>query len=90
MAEITLTELSEAMRRALDIRDRKYRGRLYLACFVGSEAVDWLLESRYAPSRDKAIELGNSLVEAKKLHHVVDQHSFKVCAVIYNPATWGA
>ena len=78
MNGLSFDEISDAMRRALDIRDRSYRGRLYLACFVGSEAVDWLIEGKYASSREKAVDLGNSLIEAKKLHHVVDQHAFKV------------
>jgi hypothetical protein len=41
-----------------------------------------LIEEKYASSRDQGMELGTALVEAKKLHHVGDQHGFKVNVVM--------
>jgi hypothetical protein len=58
------------------IKDRRYRLRTYSQCFVGSEAVDWMRD-RFLISRAEAIQLGQRLMDAKHIHHVVDDHEFK-------------
>jgi hypothetical protein len=58
------------------IKDRRYRLRTYSQCFVGSEAVDWIRD-RFLISRAEAIQLGQRLMDAKHIHHVVDDHEFK-------------
>ncbi|NER21299.1 MAG: mechanosensitive ion channel [Symploca sp. SIO1C2] len=60
----------------LEITDRKYRLKFYRNCFVGFEAVKWLMKTQKA-TQAEAIRLGQMLVEQKIIHHVEDQHSFK-------------
>ena len=60
----------------LDIKDRRHRLSVYPKCFVGTEAVDWLIRSLDL-TRDEAIRLGQTLVERRIVHHVLDEHPFR-------------
>ena len=60
----------------LDIRDRRYRFNFYRACFVGSEAVDWLVQKQHF-TREEALEFGQILIERGIINHVTDEHSFR-------------
>ena len=60
----------------LPVAPRGYRGKTYDDCFVGSEAVDWIVR-RYALSREEAVTLGQQLFDLGLAHHVVDEHPFK-------------
>lgn len=52
--------------------------------FVGSEAVDWLVEYKFAPSRAHAVELGNKLAEEYELFvHVTNEHPLKDEYIFY-------
>jgi len=74
-----LEELSERVKRVLDIRDRKYGipPKTYLKCFVGSEAVEKLVNEGIASHEDDAIRIGNMMLNAGVIHHVLDAHAFK-------------
>ncbi|NJL82212.1 MAG: mechanosensitive ion channel [Chloroflexaceae bacterium] len=60
----------------LDIRDRRHRFQLFPKCFVGTEAVQWLMEQEKA-TRAEAIAIGRLLVALGIIHHVLDEHSFR-------------
>jgi potassium-dependent mechanosensitive channel len=60
----------------LVIQDRRHLLSVYAKCFVGSEAVEWLMRAN-SVSRDEAIHLGQSLVERGVFHHVLDEHPFR-------------
>ena len=60
----------------LDIKDRRHRLSVYPKCFVGAEAVDWLTRSLDL-TRDEAIRIGQTLVERRIVHHVLDEHPFR-------------
>ncbi len=66
----------------INIQDRRYRLNIYPACFVGSEAVNWLVEHQNY-TREEAIELGQILLERGIIHHVLDQHPFKDSYLFY-------
>ncbi|HAC64072.1 MAG TPA: mechanosensitive ion channel protein MscS, partial [Cyanothece sp. UBA12306] len=68
--------------RGLSIQDRRYRLNIYPDCFVGSEAVNWLVQ-HHDYSREEAVELGQILVERGIIHHVLDQHTFKDSYLFY-------
>jgi hypothetical protein len=51
--------------------------RTYNCVFVGSETVDWLLETQQAPDRETAVILMNILLKNQVFHHVNDEHPFK-------------
>jgi sensor c-di-GMP phosphodiesterase-like protein len=60
----------------VDVRDRLFHLRLYRKCFVGREAVDWLVRHARV-SRAEALRLGRRLVALGCLKHVVDEHDFQ-------------
>jgi hypothetical protein len=60
----------------LAIEDRRYRLTVYPKCFVGSEAVAWLMRT-HELTREEAIRLGQSLVDRGVIHHVLDEHPFR-------------
>ena len=74
-----LETLSERVKQILDIRDRKYGipPKTYPKCFVGSEAVEKLVEEDIASSEEDAVRIGNMMLNAGVIHHVVDAHAFK-------------
>ena len=74
-----LEELSQRVRRVLDIRDRKYGipPKTYPKCFVGSEAVEKLVDEGIAGDAADAVRIGNMMLNAGVIHHVLDAHAFK-------------
>ncbi|NET55726.1 MAG: mechanosensitive ion channel [Symploca sp. SIO2E6] len=84
LEKIDLDTLVNQMRSpgGLEIRDRKYRLKSYHNCFVGFEAVKWLMKTQKA-TKEEAIRLGQMLLEQKIIHHVEDQHDFKDAYLFY-------
>ncbi|MEL7086470.1 MAG: mechanosensitive ion channel domain-containing protein [Cyanobacteria bacterium J06597_1] len=70
-------ELAAKMREPgqLDIRDRRYRLKLYRHCFIGREAVDWLVESQRT-TRENAVQIGQILMDRQVIQHVLDEQPF--------------
>ena len=57
------------------VQDRSYRGATYPRCFVGAEAVDWMLAQ--GRTINEALSIGQQLVDLSLIHHVLDEHAFK-------------
>jgi potassium efflux system protein len=64
------------------IADRRHRFSTYRRCFIGANAVDWLMR-REDLSRAEAVQLGQRLVERGIIHHVLDEHPFRDGAYFY-------
>jgi len=60
----------------IEIKDRWYNFKFYRQCFVGCEAVKWLMETQNI-SQELAIQLGQILLDRGIIHHVHDQHNFR-------------
>ena len=75
---IDIDTLIEQMRspNGVSIKDRQHRWDTYSKCFVGSEAVKWLMETKKL-NLNQAIALGQLLIDRGLIHHVVDRHGFK-------------
>ncbi|ABW28242.1 MULTISPECIES: mechanosensitive ion channel protein [Acaryochloris] len=75
---INLEKLVAKMRTVggIKIKNRVYRLKEYPYCFIGSEAVRWLMHN-VKLSREEAIGLGQRLMDDKWIHHVSDSHQFK-------------
>jgi potassium-dependent mechanosensitive channel len=58
------------------VQDRRHRLAVYPRCFVGSEAVDWLLRT-VELTRGEAVALGQRLVDRGFVRHVLDEHGFR-------------
>ncbi|MDJ0904229.1 MAG: mechanosensitive ion channel [Xenococcus sp. MO_188.B8] len=84
LTEEDLEQLVVKMRSAdgLDISDRNYYLNFFPACFIGSEAVEWLVQNQNY-QREEAIEIGQILIEKGIIHHVTDDHSFKDAYLFY-------
>jgi len=74
-----LEKLSERVKGVLDIRDRRYGipPKTYAMCFVGSEAVERLVAEGIAGDQEDAVRIGNMMLNAGVIHHVLDAHAFK-------------
>jgi hypothetical protein len=77
-SDAELARLAERMRApdGVPTRDRRHRLAVYPRCFVGSEAVDWLLRAGEL-TRSEAVALGQRLVERGFVRHVLDEHDFR-------------
>ncbi|MBE9041802.1 mechanosensitive ion channel protein [Oscillatoriales cyanobacterium LEGE 11467] len=58
------------------IEDRRYNLKTYPSCFVGREAVSWMMQTLQI-SHEDAIDLGQKLIDDKWMHHVTDEHPFR-------------
>ena len=59
----------------LDIRDRRYRLKQFSHCFIGREAVDWLVENQRT-TRENAVQIGQILMDRQIIQHVLDEQPF--------------
>ena len=59
----------------LNVRDRRYRLKLFRNCFIGREAVDWLVENQRT-TRENAVEIGQILMDRRVIQHVLDEQPF--------------
>lgn len=67
-----LAVLALRMQQGVEVRDRHWHLKRYSACFVGREAVTWLLHGAgVAATKDEAIALGNAMMQLGLLAHVV-------------------
>jgi len=82
--EVDVEALVTAMREpgGVEIKDRRVRMNLYLRCFVGSEAVEWLMQTQNC-TREDAIDVGQLLVDRGIIHHVLDEQPFLDDNVFY-------
>lgn len=79
LATIALNFMNE-----IEVGHRKYRVTLYEDCFIGSEAVDYLVGCGYALSRKDAVQLGRTLAGKFDLfNHVVSDHLLKDNHLLY-------
>uniref|UniRef100_A0A7S1TCV4 DEP domain-containing protein n=1 Tax=Compsopogon caeruleus TaxID=31354 RepID=A0A7S1TCV4_9RHOD len=71
------TAMVMAFRGGVTVRDRKFKLRSFPSCFVGFEAVQWLVDHGFAANEEDAVRLGDSMIHAGVFHHVLREHSFK-------------
>jgi small-conductance mechanosensitive channel len=77
----TAAELEAALERMMGPEgvpraDRRHWLRVHRDCFVGSDAVAWLMK-REGLTRNEAGELGERLGELGRIRHVLDEHGFR-------------
>lgn len=74
---IDLSALAFRMQRSggVDIKDRRYRLRIYPECFVASEGVTWLARALRVP-RETAVAIGQALQSAGLIYHVAKAQPF--------------
>jgi hypothetical protein len=66
------------------IASRTYRLVKYDDVMVGSEIVDWMMASSKTPlTREQCVVKGQTLINARMLHHVTDEHRFEDSYLFY-------
>ncbi len=76
-ADLDVFELLDLFKRNVVVKDRKYRLTTYKQVFIGSEAVQWLVTSGTAQTRDDAVRIGQLLQDAGFIEHCLREHDFK-------------
>jgi hypothetical protein len=90
---IDMSALAFRMQRSggVDIKDRRYRLRIYPECFVAAEAVTWL-ERALRTSREQAVSIGQALQAAGLIYHVAKEQTFADAELFFRvsqlPAQW--
>lgn len=80
LGDLTLDEAVLLMIAHVSIRDRTYRLRKFRDCFVGAEAVNWMIESEDLPkiqTVEYAEQLGSIMCRFGYVSHVLERHDFK-------------
>ena len=62
---LRLIETASKLQRNVQVRNRTYCGVVYPKCFVGSEAVDYLVQHNLASTRAEAVKMGNDIMEIR-------------------------
>lgn len=71
---LDLAELIESFKKNVSIKDRRFRLQTYKNTFVGSDAVQWMVTSGTAETREDAVKLGLLMQEAGLIEHCVRDH----------------
>jgi hypothetical protein len=80
----SMANIADEFRAGVRVRTHSFHFKNYARTFVGSEAVDFLVNSSHAATRRDAVELGRQLEKDLALfHHVKREHEFKDDYVFY-------
>jgi len=74
---LNLIEFARKLEEGVKIKDRRYRFRKFKSCFIGREAVSFLVEAGLAADRHHALSLGARLSRLGVIAHVLNRHTFK-------------
>lgn len=79
-----LAALAARMRGAdgVEVADRRHLLTVHPDCFVGSEAVSWLV-AHEALTRAEAVVAGRRLLASGRVRHVLDEHDFEDARLFY-------
>jgi hypothetical protein len=78
----SVESLAQVMASGVKAVDRAHRFTSYPACFLGSEAVQWL-RSQFQCSAASAVQIGQALLSMGLMHHVVHEHGFEDADFFY-------
>ena len=86
-----LGEMVRLLRKNLEVRDRSWRLMTFRDCFVGSEAVAWMVGKGMVDNKAEAVQVGNMLLACGIIQHVANAHVFKNKILYYrfvNPSMY--
>ena len=73
-----LIDIAKELERGVEIKDRTYHWKTYQDCFVGSDAIDFLVSHGYVKSRIDAVDLGRRISsELNLFQHATGNHVLK-------------
>lgn len=83
-------EIAAAMQRCLHIKNRFQRLKIHKRCFVGREAVDFLMDYLHLETRQEALEMGRKVNEQVQcFEHVSRTHPLRDENVFYRFTDFG-
>jgi len=59
------------------VKDRKWRLKTFPQCFIGKEAIDWLVKNQKFSDREKAVNLAQAIMDEGLISHVVEDQYFE-------------
>lgn len=75
---MSLDDIANCFRNGIKVSNHTYHLKTYKNSFVGSEAIDFIVESGMSKTRDDAVKLGRMLADDYKLfEHVSNAHELK-------------
>ncbi|CAJ1955355.1 unnamed protein product [Cylindrotheca closterium] len=84
ISSLELLKIAEAFERDVKVSSHFHHFVMYKRTFIGSQAVDYLVNSGLARCRNHAVFLGQRLLEDFNLfHHVTHSHQFKDEHIFY-------
>mmetsp|Transcript_15465 Transcript_15465/g.23596 ORF Transcript_15465/g.23596 Transcript_15465/m.23596 type:complete len:125 (+) Transcript_15465:131-505(+) len=73
-----LARAAISLKRGVPVRDRRYHLVTFKQCFVGRQAVDFLINSGLSKSRKHAVTLASAIMSKFEFfEHVTQDHGFK-------------
>mmetsp|Transcript_24186 Transcript_24186/g.52787 ORF Transcript_24186/g.52787 Transcript_24186/m.52787 type:complete len:192 (-) Transcript_24186:163-738(-) len=76
-SERELILLAVQMSNEIPVCDHSYHFCTYEYSFIGKEVVNWMIESGVVDDDIEAVDLGNQMLRAGLIHHVMNDHLFK-------------
>eukprot|EP00121_Abeoforma_whisleri_P007750 Awhi_evm1s7086 len=68
----------------VSILTRQYKTSSYVSCFLGCEAIDWLVRRGYCGDRKESLEVGQELGKYCIIRHVTGDHPLSDEALFYH------
>ena len=79
-----IQKVKDQCKKGFEVKDRKMMFKSYKQCFVGEEAVSWMVETKMATSRNEAVEIGQMFLDHKLIRHSnSDSVHFKDSDIFY-------
>lgn len=73
----SMLDLAVALKHGVEIKERRILLKTYNNCFVGSEAVDWMIQNLPIRDREEAVLLGMKLLDRGYFKHIEGKGQFK-------------
>ncbi|OQR88736.1 hypothetical protein ACHHYP_06665, partial [Achlya hypogyna] len=82
-SESYLHEVAMALRQGVSVKNRRVALRTHKLCFLGSEAVTWLVDNGFSATRAEAVELARNLMHAGLVRQVTSGNYFEDKTILY-------
>ncbi|KAL6042214.1 vacuolar membrane-associated protein iml1 [Balamuthia mandrillaris] len=77
MIKAIVEQMSDTRNGGVELKNRRYFFKTYNNCFLGSEAVTWLVDNvPLLESREQAVQFGQMLMNNGYIYHVTNSHPF--------------
>lgn len=78
ISRISVRQIATQMRsdKGVEVKTRRHKLKLYQRCFLGNEAVDWIVE-KVKVSRPDAVKIGQKMMEKGLVNNVANEQQFK-------------